>query len=121
MKSIITLLAIAGTLTLALAGTASAHSGTSCPYYGQTVSPSHGTTGEFSNLRVYGTMNCASARYVMNKLRVQYRRYGRIRGRFSDGYVTWNGYHASGYGWHFYENTSSTSFSFNGSTSHWDY
>jgi hypothetical protein len=112
--TVLALLALSG-LT---AGTASA---AQCGYDGTTASPSHGAQARFYNLRTSGNMNCASARYVMGKLRAQYRVNGRIRTSFFDGYVTWHGYKTGRYGWQFYENTSNTSFSFSAVQSYWDW
>ena len=112
--TVLALLALSG-LT---AGTASA---AQCGYSASTASPSYGKQAHFYNLRSSSNMNCASARYVMGRLRAQYRRHGAIRYSFYDGYVTWHGYKTSGYGWRFYENTSNTSFSFSARQSYWDW
>src|SRR3954451_9714596 len=105
------MLALAAAAALAIGGAGSA-SAAQCNYNRATASPSHGTEAHFYNLRTSRNMNCASARYVMGKLRAQYRRHGRIRVTFYDGYVTWHGFKTSRYGWRFYENTSNTAFSF---------
>ena len=58
-------------------------------------------------------MNCASARYVVNKwLKRGYERqsYNRIPTHFFDGYVTWHCRRTSGYGWRCDEYTSNTAF-----------
>lgn len=103
---------------LALSGlTAGTASASWCGYNGWTTSPSHGTEAHFYNLRTSSNMNCSSARYVMGRLRAQYRLYGVLRYSFFDGYVTWHGYKTSHLGWHYYENTSNTSFSFSASES----
>ncbi|MDA0168328.1 hypothetical protein OJ998_04450 [Solirubrobacter taibaiensis] len=60
-------------------------------------------------------MNCASARYVVNKwLKRGYQRQSsnRIPTHFFDGYVTWNCRRTSGYGWRCDEYTSNTAFKF---------
>ena len=60
-------------------------------------------------------MNCASARYVMNKwLRRAYRRsYAhRLPTRFYDGYVTWHCWKRTSVRWQCDEYESNTSFRF---------
>jgi hypothetical protein len=74
-----------------------------------------GEAAVFKNLAPMGKMNCASARYVMNKwLRRTYQRSSshRLPTRFWDGYVTWHCYKRSNLRWQCDEYDSGTSFRF---------
>ena len=74
-----------------------------------------GTAAVFKRLRAEQGMNCASARYVLNKwLRRAYRRSyrNRLPTRFYDGYVTWHCGKTSARGWRCTEFTSNTAFRF---------
>lgn len=44
-----------------------------------------------SFVRPGGTMKCASARFVVNRLASQWRRQGHFNRTWFDGYVTWHG------------------------------
>ena len=74
-----------------------------------------GEPAQFKSLRPFRGMNCASARYVMNKwLRRAYRRsYAhRLPTRFYDGYVTWHCWKRTSSRWQCDEFDSNTSFRF---------
>jgi hypothetical protein len=74
-----------------------------------------GEPANFTNVRPMQGMNCASARYVVNKwLRRAYERQysSRIPTRFWDGYVTWNCFKRSGVQWQCNEYDSGTAFRF---------
>ena len=74
-----------------------------------------GVPAQFKSLSTLRGMNCASARYVMNKwLRRAYSRtYStRLPTRFYDGYVTWHCYKRAYLGWQCDEYDSNTSFRF---------
>jgi hypothetical protein len=74
-----------------------------------------GVPAKFKSLAPMSGMNCASAKYVMNKwLRRAYARtYSyRLPRRFWDGYVTWTCYKRSSLRWQCDEYDSGTSFRF---------
>jgi hypothetical protein len=74
----------------------------------------HGDTpARFTGYTAYDGMNCASARYVINRwIRRQYARTGRFRRKFYDGYVTWHGRQISPRRWQYREFTTGTRFRF---------
>jgi hypothetical protein len=74
-----------------------------------------GDVARFSQLRALRGMNCASARYVLNRwLRRSFRRSfsRRLPRRFWDGYVTWHCRRRSAFQWQCNEFTSFTVFRF---------
>jgi hypothetical protein len=74
-----------------------------------------GDVARFSQLHAMRGMNCASARYVLNRwLRRAFRRsYSRrLPRRFYDGYVTWHCRKRSLFKWQCNEFTSDTAFRF---------
>ena len=74
-----------------------------------------GEAAVFQNVSPRQGMNCASARYVVNKwlMRAYRRQYSnRIPVRFYDGYVTWHCYKLSRLRWRCNEFTSYTAFEF---------
>lgn len=93
---------------------ATARSAAYCSGGGVTYNRS-GDGAVFKSLRTARGMNCASARYVMNKwLRRAYANSysSRLPGRFYDGYVTWNCYKVTSSRWRCSEYTSNTAFTF---------
>jgi hypothetical protein len=74
-----------------------------------------GDVARFSQLRALRGMNCASARYVLNRwVRRSFRRSfsRRFRRRFWDGYVTWHCRRRTRFQWQCREFTSGTVFRF---------
>ena len=74
-----------------------------------------GEPARFTSLRAMSGMNCASARYVLNRwLRREYARQysSRIPTEFFDGYVTWYCFKLSRFRWHCDEFESYTAFRF---------
>jgi hypothetical protein len=74
-----------------------------------------GDVARFSQLRALRGMNCASARYVLNRwVRRSFRRSfsRRFRRRFWDGYVTWHCRRRTTFQWQCREFTSGTAFRF---------
>jgi hypothetical protein len=74
-----------------------------------------GEAANFTNVRPVRGMNCASARYVVDKwLRRAYERQSsnRIPTRFWDGYVTWTCFKRSSLEWQCNEYDSGTAFRF---------
>lgn len=74
-----------------------------------------GQAATFKNLTAMQGMNCASARYVMNKwLRRSYQRSSstKLPTRFWDGYVTWHCSKITTTKWRCDEYDSNTAFSF---------
>jgi hypothetical protein len=73
-----------------------------------------GDIARFSQLHAMRGMNCASARYAINRLRRAFRRSqsSRLPRRFHDGYVTWHCGRRSRFRWQCNEFTSNTAFRF---------
>ncbi len=120
MKRGITTIAITALVLVAAPGAASAsgpaHAAVRCSIGDSGVTYNRNGTGAvFKNLRAEQGMNCASARYVLNKwLRRAFRRSSRNRlpTRFYDGYVTWHCGRTSQKGWRCTEFESNTAFRF---------
>lgn len=100
--------------TLLLVGPAAAHA--ACPVGGSGVTYNAvGEAARFKSLRPAQGMNCASARYVMNRwLRRAWTRTSShaLPTRFFDGYVTWYCGRTSRTGWRCDEYETGTAFRF---------
>jgi hypothetical protein len=105
---------VAATALAMLIAAPSAHAYCSLGDNGITVNRG-GYAAKFNRVRALQGMNCASARYVVNKwIRRSYRRSSRprIRTRFYDGYVTWYCHRRSRKKWRCDEYNSNTAFTF---------
>lgn len=74
-----------------------------------------GIAAKFKSLKPMGTMNCPSARYVLNRwLRRAFERSSarRLPTRFFDGYVTWSCFKLEPVRWQCNEYVTDTSFRF---------
>jgi hypothetical protein len=116
MKNVIGLIAAGVALMLPLAADpADAHASSGCGIGSHITHNRAGDAAWFGHVRPMRGMNCASARYVMNKwLRKTFaRRYShRLPTHFWDGYVTWSCWKRSYYRWQCDEFDSGTSFRF---------
>ena len=111
-RSVVAVIVIAA---LAMIATPSQASAASCSLGGSSVTYSYGQAAVFKNLTTYRNMNCASARYVLNKwLRPSYQRTGRLPYSFYDGYVTWHCSKLTRTRWQCNEYDSNTAFRFTG-------
>ena len=102
------------TLSLLVAAPTSARAYCSLGDNGITVNRG-GYAAKFYRVKALQGMNCASARYVVNKwIRRSYRRsrQPRIRTQFYDGYVTWYCHKRSRKKWRCDEFKSDTAFTF---------
>jgi hypothetical protein len=98
-------------LILVAAGGSAAQAASRCSLTTSIAGPTDSVV--IYNLQVFGSMNCASARYVINQwFQPQYRRRGFVRLSFYDGYVTWHCANLPGRRYRCRESTSGTSFSF---------
>ena len=118
MKTLIVIAGIATTMlaTAVSAQAAGASASRTCSLGNSGVTYNQaGVPAKFKSLSPFRGMNCASARYVMNKwLRRAYSRtYStRLPRRFYDGYVTWHCYKRTSLRWQCDEYDSYTSFRF---------
>ena len=113
MKLRFLILGVLAAMALALPATAQA---SSCRIGGSGYTFNRaGDLARFRSLTPMRGMNCASARYVMNRwLRRSFARswFARLPVRFFDGYVTWHCHRRTRLRWQCNERTSGTAFRF---------
>lgn len=114
MRRFIITSALVALLAPAVSGdTAEAATWRSCSVGNSGVTYGPYQPARFKSLSARAPMNCASARYVLNKwVRRSYARRGRVPRSFYDGYVTWRCSKRSNLRWQCSERDSGTSFRF---------
>lgn len=116
MLKILAVMLVSSVVLVASSSAANASSSSYCGLGDSGITYNRGgVPAKFKNLRPMFGMNCASARYVMNKwLRRAYARTYtyRLPRRFWDGYVTWTCYKRAYLKWQCDEYDSGTSFRF---------